>query len=117
VPVSKGYHEYVLDQLHGLAGVTSRRMFGGVGLYSGAVFFGLINDDVLYLRVDDESRGEYEARGMEAFRPVKDKPEVMSSYYRAPVDVLEEQELLLSWARRAVEAARRAKAKPKKKAR
>ncbi len=32
--------------------MTSKRMFGGVGLYAGALFFALLAGDVLYLKTD-----------------------------------------------------------------
>ena len=66
---SADFLTYVLDQLAGLADVTSRRMFGGAGLYCDEFFFGLIADDPLYLRVDDSNRADYTARGMGKFRP------------------------------------------------
>ena len=37
-------------------------MFGGAALYSVEFFFGLIADDVLYLRVDDSNRADYSTR-------------------------------------------------------
>ncbi len=42
MPVSSAYVEYVLEQIARTGRVTSRRMFGGVGLYSDGQFFGLI---------------------------------------------------------------------------
>ena len=66
---SADFLAYVLEQLAGLPAVTSQRMFGGVGLYCDERFFGLIADDVLYLRADDANRADYLARGMSAFRP------------------------------------------------
>ena len=41
------FERFVLDQLADLGPVTSRRMFGGVGLYCGDVFFGIIARDEL----------------------------------------------------------------------
>ena len=38
--------------------VLSRPMFGGVGLYAGTVFFGIIFHDILYLKVDDQTRAD-----------------------------------------------------------
>ena len=38
-------------------------MFGGVGLYHADLFFGIIARDVLYLKVDDVNRPDYEAAG------------------------------------------------------
>jgi DNA transformation protein len=50
----------VLDQLAEVGAITSRAMFGGV-LYCRGVFFGIIARDVLYLKVDDANRPDYEA--------------------------------------------------------
>ena len=103
--VGAGFLQYVLEQLERLGGVTQRRMFGAVGLYCGGVFFALIDDDTLYFKVDDTTRPDYESRGMQALRPYKDKPEVSMTYYTVPVDVLDDPEELVSWARRSVSVA------------
>ena len=83
-------------------------MFGGVGIYSGDLFFALMADDTLYFKVDDSNRPEFEARGMEPFRPYGDEGEVMQ-YYCVPEDLLEDPELLGQWAERAIGVARRAR--------
>jgi DNA transformation protein and related proteins len=105
MPVSVSYAEYLLEQLSGLGKVSSRRMFGGVGLYCDGRFFGLVDDDVLYLKVDERNRGDYLARGLAPFRPFRDRPEYSMSYYQAPEDVIEDSEQLVAWARAAVRAA------------
>ncbi len=115
MPVSSAYVEYVLEQVARTGRVTSRRMFGGVGLYSDGQFFGLIADDTLYFKVGDETRSEYEARGMKPFRPYEDRPEVSMSYYTVPADILDDAEELVAWARRAVAIAA-ASAKPARRA-
>lgn len=83
-------------------------MFGGLGLYSGGVFFALVAADVLYLKVDATTRPSFEAAGSSAFRPYGG-PAVMSSYYNVPIDVLEHAPTLIVWARRAIDVARAAK--------
>ena len=120
--VSPEFQGYVLEQLAGLGKVSARRMFGGVGLYHDSLFFALIDDDTLYLKVDDSTRGDYVSRGMKAFCPYPDKPDyAMGGYYAVPADVLEEGEELARWARRACQvslaagARRRKPKKPKKK--
>jgi DNA transformation protein len=105
VPVSDAFRDYVLEQLAELGAVNARRMFGGVGLYCGEVFFGVINDNLLYLRVDETSRPLFEAAGMTALRPVRAKPEVVAAYYQAPDHVLEDAETLVEWVRRSVAVA------------
>ena len=106
--MSADFLAYVLEQLAQLGDVTSRRMFGGAGLYSDELFFGLIMDDVLYLRVDDSNRADYSSRGMAQFRPYADRPHLSMNYYEIPADVLEDAAELVSWARRSVTVAMKA---------
>jgi DNA transformation protein len=79
-------------------------MFGGVGLYSGERFFGILAADELFFKVDDDNRGAYEAAGSEPFRPVIDRP-VSMSYWRVPLEVLEDPTELGLWAQGAIRAA------------
>src|SRR5438034_10499659 len=81
-------------------------MFGGVGIYAGDLFFALVADDALYLKGDDASRPEFEARGMSPFRPFGEDGEVMQ-YYQVPADLLEDVEALRPWTVQAVAAAER----------
>jgi DNA transformation protein len=105
MPVSSDYLNYVLEQLAGLAGVSARRMFGGVGLYCEELFFALVDNDTLYLRVNDDNRADYTAHGMGQFRPYADRPEVSMTYYETPAEVLEDPAQLVVWAQRSVAAA------------
>jgi DNA transformation protein len=104
--VSSGYRDYVLGQLAALATLRARRMFGGIGLYCDELFFALIADDTLYLRVDDRNRGDFSARGMAAFRPYADRPQLSMSYYAVPAEVLEDAAELILWAQRSLAVAR-----------
>jgi DNA transformation protein and related proteins len=114
--VSANYLQYVLDQLASLGRVTPRRMFGAVGLYCEEHFFAIIDNDTLFFKVDDSNRPDYESRGMAAFRPYADRPEVSMTYFEVPADALEDSAELIQWGRRSVAVARRApKSKPKKK--
>jgi DNA transformation protein and related proteins len=99
--VSPAFRQFVLDQLEELGDVTPRSMFGGVGLYRRGVFFGIIARDVLYLKVDDTTRADYEREGMHPFRPYPRRGGTMK-YYAVPVGVLESAAELVSWARKAV---------------
>ena len=110
--VSDNYRTYIVDQLGALPGLSTRRMFGGLGLYSGEWFFALIDDDVLYFKVDDANREEYTSRGMKAFMPFPGQPSL--GYFQVPEDVIEEAEDLARWARRSVEVAQRAGVKKKR---
>jgi len=99
----------VLEQLRRTAAdVRARSMFGGVGVYAGERFFALMDDDTLYFKVDDATRGRYEARGMGPFRPAGEDGEVMQ-YYEVPGDVLDDAELLAPWVQEAIAVAAKAK--------
>jgi DNA transformation protein len=102
---SAGFVTFVLDQLGGLGDVTSKAMFGGVGLYCDGLFFGIIARDELYLKADDETRGIFEATGSRPFRPYPNRSGTMQ-YYSVPLDVLESAPELLPWARKALAVAR-----------
>ena len=109
--VSEGFRAFVLEQLaRATPSLRARNMFGGVGLYSGDFFFALMDDDVLYFKVDDTNRPRFEERAMGPFRPGGGGGEVMQ-YYEVPADVLEDVELLAAWAAEAVEVARRARSR------
>jgi len=105
--VTHSFKRFVLDQLEELGDVVPRAMFGGVGLYHRDVFFGIVAGDVLYLKVDDTTRGDYERAGMGPFRPYPDRAGTMQ-YYAVPLDVLESAGELAQWARRAIDVAKRA---------
>ena len=104
--VSDEFRAFVLEQLADVDSVLARSMFGGVGLYSTGVFFGLLAANTLYLKVDDSNRGTYEAEGMPAFKPYADKPMTMS-YYQVPARVLEDADELTKWVRASIGVAAR----------
>jgi DNA transformation protein len=105
LPISAEFLAYVIEQLGGLPDLVPRRMFGGVGLYSGLVFFGIVWADALYLKVGDGNRADYLARGMRQFNPFPDRSRVGMSYFEVPADVLEDRDVCGTWARRSVEVA------------
>ncbi len=101
------YRDFVLDQLGSLEDVSCRSMFGGYGLYFGEDFFGIIHDGRLYFKTDETTREKYRNRGMGPFTP--SEKQVLKSYYEVPVEIVEDDEELVSWAREA--AALRGKGK------
>jgi DNA transformation protein len=79
-------------------------MFGGVGIYAGELFFALIADDTLYLKVNDSNRPDFERLGMSPFRPYGEGGEVMQ-YYQVPAELLEDPEALRPWSEKAIAVA------------
>ena len=109
--VSPEFKQFALEQLARVTpNLRSKGMFGGVGIYAGEYFFALIDDDTLYLKVDDGNRPTFEALGMGPFRP---GGEVMQ-YYEVPGDMLDDVERLQPLVSGAIAVAERAKRKRKR---
>jgi len=112
--VTPEFRDFALDQLARIPQLRWKTMFGGVGVYSGDAFFGIIAADELFFKVDFSNRAAYEAAGSEPFRPVVSRPVTMS-YWRVPIEVLEDPGELATWALAAIRAAGNAAQKPKRK--
>jgi DNA transformation protein and related proteins len=109
--VSENYRLFVVEQLARVMPVTTRSMFGGVGIYARGLFFALIAEDRLYVKVNDRTRPEFEHLGMEPFRPFGE--ESAMGYYELPADVLEDAAQLALWVDKAIQVAAEGKKKAK----
>jgi len=108
--VSDEFIDYVIDQLSAWGDVSARRMFGGAGLYCDGRMFGVVADDVAYLKVDDSNREDFVKAGASPFNPYPDKVKTtVMSYYEIPADVLENPKVLTEWAQRSLDVARKKK--------
>ncbi|HEY7609534.1 MAG TPA: TfoX/Sxy family protein [Alphaproteobacteria bacterium] len=116
MPVSREFLDHIADQLKGFGPMAVRRMFGGAGLFRGALMFGLVADDVLYLKVGEANRGAYREAGAKPFTYMRRGAAAsLASYYEVPANVLDDPDTLAEWARGAWAAAQAA-AKPKRSA-
>ena len=98
--------EHVVDRLASLGAASYKFMFGGFGVYLDGLMIGIVADEVLLLRADEENRDHYEARGIGPFQPYPRKNHAMP-FYQVPDDIFEDQDELLVWADRARAAALR----------
>ena len=103
------YTEYLREVLAAPGPVTARRMFGGHGLFHAGLMFGLVIDETLYLKTDATNRRDYEAMALPPFCYDKRGKRICTSYYQAPDEILDDADMAARWARRAFEAARRAR--------
>jgi DNA transformation protein len=96
------------------AQITARRMFGGHGLYRDGLMFGLVADELLYLKIDAATRDTFEAAGCRPFvYDGKGKP-IEMSYWTVPAECLESATAMRPWCTLAYAEALRAQAgKPK----
>lgn len=104
----RDFINYLLELLAPLDGVRAKRMFGGYGLFRAGLMFGLVSDDTLYFKVDDQCVARFTERALEPFTYMKAGKPMQMSYYRAPEETLDNSEEMCEWARLAYETALRA---------
>lgn len=109
---SQGFAEFLREQLAPLGRVTMRRMFGKTGVFCDQLMFGMVTEDTLYFRVDDQNRAVFkEAETSPPLSYEKHGRTIDLSFWRAPERLLDEPDELVIWARAALAAARRVAAK------
>ena len=101
--------DYLTEVFEQFGAVRSRRMFGGYGIYHDDLMFGLVADDVLYLKADDQSSNLFQERELSQFEYMKNGKPMKMSYYMAPEEIFDDPEVAEMWAQRAYEAALRSR--------
>ena len=86
MPCSPSFVEHALDLLSEIGPVEARRLFGGYGLYARGVgaMVGLLDDDELFLRIDDQTLHLFTAAGCRRWE-YPGAGEGGTHYYRPPV--------------------------------
>jgi DNA transformation protein and related proteins len=104
------FNELLEELFEPVGGVSLRRMFGGIGVFKDGVMFGLVDDDILYLKADDATRPRFEAEGSEPWvYQGRHRANVSTAYWRIPERLFDDTDEFAAWARTASEAAVRAK--------
>lgn len=114
MPRTNEYCDHVVDLLSPLGPTSYKFMFGGYGIYVDGLIIAIVSDDRLLLRADDENRPDFEALGIGPFQPYENKNHSMP-FYTVPDEVMDDPDELLEWARKAMAATLRMKAKREKK--
>jgi DNA transformation protein len=109
---SDSFAEFLREQLAPLGRVTIRRMFGKTGVFCDGFMLGMVRDNTLYFRVDDDNRAAFkEAESFPPLNYAKRGGTIDLSSWRAPERLFDEPDELVTWARAALAAARRVAAK------
>ena len=92
------YCEAVILRLTPLEVISSKKMFGGFGLFQAGKMFGLITSDAeLFLKVDDTNRSSF----TRARAPQHGK----MPYFRVPKTILADDSKFMEWVRTSIEVA------------
>lgn len=105
----RAHAQHVVDLMRDFAPVEARAMFGGFGVFRDGLMFGLLVDEVLYLKVDPLSVGDFEARGLGPFRYESKGKVGVLRYHQAPAEVYEDTQAMALWCDKAWACAVRAR--------
>lgn len=112
-----GLNELLEELFEPVGGVSLRRMFGGIGVFKDGVMFGLVDDDVLFLKADETTLERFEAEGSTPWiYQGRHRANVSASYWRVPERLYDEPDEFREWAVAAFVVAGRAKRPKAKKA-
>ena len=104
------FAEYVHEVFSLFGPIAVRRMFGGYGIYREGLMFGLVSNDLLYLKADGHNAHHFEQLGLKRFEYCRKVGKTVAlSYYAAPAEIMEDRDEAAIWAQRSFEAALRAK--------
>jgi len=88
--------ELLLEKLSQIGGITSKKMFGGYGIFHEGKMFGIVDaKGQSYLKADDSNRTDFEASGSHKHNRMP--------YYSIPEDIYNDPEILVTWAKKAID--------------
>lgn len=106
-PASEAFQQEVVSKLTPIGGVTSRKMFGGFGVFHEGAMFAIVSKQKLYFKVGPETLPDYVDAGSLQHKPMP--------YYSVPDDVYGNTASLKRWAKKAAQVAHDAPAKTARK--
>lgn len=88
----------LVDKLSPIGEITSKKMFGGFGIFHDGKMFGIIDSKGgAFLKSDDSTKHEFESAGAEKHGRMP--------YYSIPSDILANTDLLIQWAKKSIDLA------------
>ena len=115
------FHAFVKELFAGMGAVEIKRMFGGAGVYAEGLMFGLLADDTIHIKANDETmKAALRAQGSGPFvwspqnGPRKGE-HIDLGYWRLPEPALDDPDEAVAWGRKALALAKaKAALKPKR---
>ncbi|MFT5780504.1 MAG: DNA transformation protein [Crocinitomicaceae bacterium] len=87
--------QLLLDKLSSIDGITTKKMFGGHGVFQDGKMFGLVNTKgEIFLKANEETRDEYESKGSIKHSKMP--------YFTIPDEVINDLDKFLIWAKKAI---------------
>lgn len=96
---------YVEEQLAFLGRLSTKSIFGGIGIFVDERLLGIVMDDKLYLHTDASNLGAYQERSMPQFKPYPNAFDLTTDHHQVPHEIIEDAAQLKHWGEQALAAA------------
>ena len=103
--VKSSLASYVAEQLAPLGRMSSRAIFGGVGVFIDDRLLAIVMGEKLYLHTDKSNLDDYVVRGMQQFKPYPNAFDLTTDHHEVPQEIVHDSEQLKIWGERALNAA------------
>ena len=85
----------MLERLNSINSITSKKMFGGYGIFNDNAMFGIIDSvGQAFFKIDESLIPDYESRGGVQHSRMP--------YYSIPEEILADSNMLVEWAQRSI---------------
>jgi DNA transformation protein len=102
-----GFLDYLHELLEPCGAISTRRMFGGHGVYCDGLFIAIVIESRLYLKVDAGTEDRFRAAGSAPFAYESRGKSVELSYWNVPEEAMDSPDDMRPWAKLAIAAALR----------
>ena len=96
---------YVEEQLAFLGRISTKSIFGGIGIFVDERLLGIVMEDKLYLHTDANNLQVYRQRGMPQFKPYPNAFDLTTDHHQVPAEIVDNPTLLKQWGEQALAAA------------
>jgi DNA transformation protein and related proteins len=117
MPLSPGFSDYIEELIAGFGKVEIKRMFGGAGVYRSGIGFGILDDDIFFIKADTAFGAELKRQGCKpwSYSVKKDGTVRDIAYWSLPATAADDGDEASALVKRSFEIAKKAAAeKPKK---
>jgi DNA transformation protein len=96
---------YVEEQLAFLGRISTKSIFGGIGIFVDDRLLGIVMEDKLYLHTDASNLQAYRQRGMPQFKPYPNAFDLTTDHHQVPAEIVDDPTQLRRWGEEALAAA------------
>ncbi|HJY40645.1 MAG TPA: TfoX/Sxy family protein, partial [Steroidobacteraceae bacterium] len=88
-----------------LGRISTKSIFGGIGIFVDERLLGIVMDEKVYLHTDASNLRAYQDRGMPQFKPYPNAFDLTTDHHQVPAEIVDDPVLLKQWGEQALAAA------------